>query len=418
MSKEEDNSNTAILLPAASIAVFTKEKDTMEVARSLEDDWRFARVRIEVETGSVDDAIELYTGVESPDLVIVQTDNINDEFAGKLEALASKCREDTAAIVIGPVNDVYLYRKLIGMGVSDYLVKPVKIDVLSEVIAKTLLERIGTSGSYLVAVLGSRGGAGASTVSRMLALGVSLVHNQKAILLDAAGGWSGNCISLGFEPVSALHEVIRAVETGNEDTFGRMLFKVGDRLSVLATGADVMLDHEPLPEQIENLANLLMNKFPLVVFDLSRAPAPVARAIVAKASRIVLVSTPSVIDLRLARTLLHELKELRGNSVEGIDLIINKQDASPSGEVSKGDIEAALEYKPKIYLSYNPKLFVGLEGQGKLLHEDKTGRELVEKVVTLVEDIIVEKSEAPGASEQVAKFAGKKALLDLFTRKN
>ncbi len=417
MSQEEEYSNTAILLPAASIAVFTKDKETTEAARSLDDDWRFARVRVEAEEGGVESAIEIYKTMDSPDLVLIQTDQINDEFAAQLEELASCCREDTAAIVIGPVNDVYLYRKLIGMGVSDYLVKPIKVDVLSEVIAKTLLERIGTSGSHMIAVVGGKGGVGTSTIARMLALGAAELHNQKAVLLDAAGGWSGNSVALGFEPVSTLSEVIRAVESNNEDAFGRMIYKVSERLSVVATGADVMLDHAPLPEQMENLINKLMSKFPVVICDLSQAPAPVMRTMLSRAGRIMIVSTAAVIDLRLTRTLLQEISELRGNSKESIDLIINQLDRSTVGEVAKSDIEAAMECKSSLTLPFNPKLFLGLEGQGKKLHEDKSGRDVVEKTVALIEDLFGEKSDSSATQEGGAKGAGSKAILNFFAKK-
>jgi Flp pilus assembly CpaE family ATPase len=160
-----------------------------------------------------------------------------------------------------------------------------------------------------------------------------------------------------------------------------------------------------------------MSKYPVVIFDVSHTTAPVARTIVSKASRIFLVCSPTVIDLRLARTLLHEIKELRGNSIEGIDLIINRQGCSPSGEVPKSDIEAAMDCKPALFIPFEPKIFIGTEGQGKKIHEDKAGRVLVESVVSLVEDIVAEKSEAAVSSEAAGKRPSPKALLGMFSQK-
>ncbi len=412
MSKEEDHSSTSILLPASSIAIFTNDKESIEAAKSLEDDWRFARVRIEAVEGDVETAIESYRSVESPALVMVQTDEINDEFVDQLETLASSCHEDTAAIVIGPVNDVYLYRQLIGMGVSDYLVRPVKTDVLSEVIAKTLLERIGASGSHLVAVAGSRGGMGVSTLSRMLAAGISGIHNQKAVLFDAAGGWSANSVSMGSEPVATLAEVIRAVETGNEDTFARTMLKAGDRLSIVGTGVDVMLDHDPVPEQVESLVDLLMNKFPVAIFDLSQTTAPVMRMVLAKAGRIILVSTPGVIDLRLTRSFFHEIKELRGNSADCIDLVINMQDRSSNGEMAKSDIEAAMGLKPSLFLPFDPGLFIGNEAQFGKLANDKSGKELLGQVTSLIETIVTDKADTSQTEDAASRFSGSMSILN------
>lgn len=66
-------SNTFVLLPAASVALFIKDSDIRQTALSLKDDWRFARVKIEVIDGDVETAIDYYADKTSPDLLIVET---------------------------------------------------------------------------------------------------------------------------------------------------------------------------------------------------------------------------------------------------------------------------------------------------------------------------------------------------------
>ena len=58
---------TAVLLPEASIAVFSKDQETLESARALESDWRFARVVSGVEEGDINNAIQSYQEFESPE---------------------------------------------------------------------------------------------------------------------------------------------------------------------------------------------------------------------------------------------------------------------------------------------------------------------------------------------------------------
>ena len=122
VSGQSVGQGTAVLLPESSVAVFSKDQETLASARTLETDWRFARVVVGVEEGGIDSAILSYQEFESSDLLIIQTETMDDSFTAKLEELASHCDEGTAAIVIGPENDVNLYRKLIDMGISDYLV--------------------------------------------------------------------------------------------------------------------------------------------------------------------------------------------------------------------------------------------------------------------------------------------------------
>src|SRR5690606_23129711 len=109
-----------------------------------------------------------------------------------------------------PVNDVNLYRKLIGMGVSDYLVKPVQQEELSNDIAASLIERIGASGSRLIVMMGAKGGVGTTVLSEGLAWGLSEDLGQKTFFLDAAGGWSTLPVGMDFEPATTLADALRA----------------------------------------------------------------------------------------------------------------------------------------------------------------------------------------------------------------
>jgi pilus assembly protein CpaE len=179
---------THVLLPVARVSLFVRDQDIRDLAESLKSDWRFARVTFDIRDGGVDTAIDTYRQAVSPNLVIVETEEIGDSFTGRLEVLANSCAENTAAVVVGPVNDVYLYRRLIDMGVSDYLVRPVDRDVLIELIAKILIEKLGAPGSRMVAFVGAKGGVGTSMVAQTSALVSSHDLEQKTVIMDAAGG--------------------------------------------------------------------------------------------------------------------------------------------------------------------------------------------------------------------------------------
>ena len=72
-------------------------------------------------------------------------------------------------LVVGHVNDVLLYRELTRRGVSDYLIAPVDvmgiIQTVSELFHSAGAEPIGRT----IAVVGAKGGVGASTVAHNLA---------------------------------------------------------------------------------------------------------------------------------------------------------------------------------------------------------------------------------------------------------
>ncbi len=392
---DTDNRSSSILLPTSSVAVYSKDPNTLEVARALLEDWRFARVDLLTEEGDVQDAAVAYRDMASPDLIIVQTDNIEESLTQQLDALASCCDEGTSAIVIGPVNDVYLYRQLIEMGVSDYLVRPVEPSVLADVIAKTLIERKGMTQSRLVAFMGAKGGVGTSSLVRGAAYGASELMGQKTILLDASGGWSVMSVGMGFEPSTTLCEAARATTNQDDDSLKRMLYKENERFHVLASGGDVLMESPVTAEQMEELVNTLMITYPVVFVDLSHASAELMKTVVTRAHEIVIVSTRSLPSLRLARTLLQEIKDVRGGEEGNIEVIINMQGIDSQSEASNADIEQALDLSVSSYIPFVPKVFMGTESESRNLAQDKEGAALIKtSILPVLRKILSEDSGA------------------------
>ncbi|MDD3020469.1 MAG: type II secretion protein ATPase [Alphaproteobacteria bacterium] len=367
---------TNVLLPTAKVALFVRDQNMGEIVAALKNDWRFTRVTFDLHDGDVDAAIGVYSKNASPNLVIVETEEIGDAFTSRLEVLAHGCSENTSAVVIGPVNDVYLYRRLIDMGVSDYLVRPIEKNVLVELIAKILIEKLGTPGSRLIVLLGSKGGVGTSTIAQAMAMSAAHDLGQKTVILDAAGGRSYLSVAMGTEAITTLHEVSRVAAADDQDSLRRMVVNIDEHLSVLATGAESILDGTVTPEQFEGVLNKLMVTFPTVIVDLSLAPVSLVSSVLGRAHEVVVVSTPTLPSLRSARSLIQEVKTLRGGAEQGIHLVLNQKGAAHGLEVSEEDVETALKFAPQLVMAWLPKVFSGAESAGKPLYDFAGAKEI------------------------------------------
>lgn len=414
---ENTSLDITVLLPQSRVVIFSQDPDTLAAAEALAHDWRFARVEISAQEGTVEGAIAYTSQYASPDLMIVQTDAIDDGFTARLEDLAGNCDEGTAAIVIGPVNDVYLYRKLVDMGVSDYLVKPMTTDILAGVIAKTLISKRGVSGSRLIGLVGAKGGLGTSALAQALAWGISDLMEQKTLLMDLAAGWSSMSVGMGFEPVTTLAEAVKAAGKGDQDSIKRMLYKASDRLDVLAHGGDELLDHSVSEAQIETLLDVMLARTPVVVADLSQSPVGFRRVVLSRANLIIVTTAPLLSSLRLARSLLHEIKELRGGSEEAVRLLVTMQGAAGALEVPGKDIGQALDFKPSGTVPFDPKLFIRSENDAQPLIKTPEGLALVKTILfPLVQNVISAEGldAGPSSSAISAGFLG--GLLGKFSR--
>ena len=408
---ENDTSHTSVLLPSARVTLFTRDSATRSAFEAIAKDWRFARVTLDVVEGDVTNAIETYTSYASPDLVIIQTDEIADSFIEKIEGLGGACSETTAAMIIGPVNDVNLYRRLVGMGVSDYLVKPIKTDLLSNDIAATLIKKIGASGSRLIALMGGKGGVGVSVIAQTLAWSTADLLGQKTFLLDASGGWSTLSVGMSFEPSTTLAQASRAAVDHSTDSLTRMIHQASDKLFVLSSGGDVMLEDNVPPEHYETLLDYLMGIYPVVIVDLSQSAAALQRVVLTKANKIILMTVPSLPSVRATRTLLQEIKDLRGGSDEAAEIVVNMQGFATKSEVSKSQIEQGLDRRVSAMIPFDANLFAASESQGKKLHEDKEGSLIVERLLKIIRNILSDNGGDVTKPDDDKKSGGLSSLL-------
>ncbi|MFH1158895.1 MAG: type II secretion protein ATPase [Pseudomonadota bacterium] len=377
---------TSILLPASRVDFYVLDEGTAALAQKLAVDWRFARVGMKVERAGIEAAISHYRETAAPELVVIETNDIGETFIEQLGGLAGVCAAGTDAVIIGPNNDVHLYRSLVGMGVRDYLVRPVSEEDMAKVIARTLIDKRGISGSRLVAVIGSKGGVGATSVAQILAWNIAEALGQKTMLMDVAGSAGSIGIAHGLEPSTTLMEAVRLGGTGTDDDMKRIYQSVSERLSALVCGGEPILMEPSAPDDIETLVSRVMQKFPVVIVDLSQAIRPVQKRLLERAARIVMVTTPMLSALRNARTLLGETKTLKAHLKE-TDLVVNMRGMASSEEIPAREIKEALGMgiEPSATLPYMPKIFSASEASGKAVGQNKNAGGVMEALMPIAE---------------------------------
>jgi len=399
--------SNSVLLPASKVDFFALGEESKSVFDALTDDWRFARAILRSELGDIDLATSQYAEYASPDLVIIETDDISQAFIDKLEGLASNCVEGTEAVIIGPQNDVELYRKLVGMGVSDYLVQPVTTDQLVNVISQTLINKIGVSDSRLIAVTGGKGGVGATTIAQLLALNVSEELKQKAVLLDAAAGWSTIGISFGIEPTTTYSEGLNTAAHGTDEDLARMLHDVNGHLALVTLGGDSVLEGGYSTDDYEHMLDRLMITYPVVIVDLSACSNRVRHRVMSRAQEIVIVTTPQLSALRGVKSLVGELSALRPDE-DIVSIVSNMKGQSPATEVPVKDIEDAMGHKVAASVPYEPKIFTEAETSGKPVTQNKAAADILKTMMPLANKAADIEMDASGKKKgKEGSFLGK-----------
>src|SRR5580765_2443199 len=128
-----------------------------------------------VNKGGLRNAVQTLSVSASPSILFVDLSESGDPL-NDINALAEVCEPGTVVIAAGQVNDVRLYRDLVASGIQDYLLKPFTVDQLRDTFAHAQMILSGPRGEaqadkphVMAAVIGVRGGVGASTIATSLA---------------------------------------------------------------------------------------------------------------------------------------------------------------------------------------------------------------------------------------------------------
>src|SRR5581483_1719967 len=170
--------------------------ETVEPAAAIQsagEDRRLGKAHLKIQMRGIAAAIEAYRGSPTPNVIMLEYEGRGDGILNGLDSLAEFCDAGTRVIVVGRTNDVTLYRELVRRGVSDYMIAPVgTIDVVRSICGLFSAPDAKPVGR-VIAVVGAKGGVGASTIAHNVAWAMAgdLALDAVVTDLDLAFGTAG-----------------------------------------------------------------------------------------------------------------------------------------------------------------------------------------------------------------------------------
>jgi pilus assembly protein CpaE len=278
-----------------------------------------------------------------PALLVVDLDGEAEPLQA-LSSLADACLAQTRVLAIGSDNDVELYRALTAAGVSDYLVKPLQPAALAAALRRVdaaaggeLVREMPTALGRVVAVIGARGGAGATTVATSLAWmiadrGENIGGGRRCVLVDFDLQFGSAAMALGVDPGPGLAAMLASPDRLDEHLLAASLQPVNDRLGIMAAQLAVEGEAQVSPVAALALLGALRSTAQWVVADLPRTLDNTARQVLRTADQVVVVAPPSLEGLRDTRRLLSWLRALRAGAQP---MVVVNGVGSGSGDVSR-----------------------------------------------------------------------------------
>ncbi|MDO8297983.1 MAG: CpaE family protein [Caulobacter sp.] len=357
-----------VSVPRISIHVFCARPDTAELIEQAAADRRMARAATTILPGGIQAAVEQYQNQPTPSLVIVESLDPAPELLAQLDRLAEVCDPGTKVMTIGSANDIALYRELMRRGVSEYLVPPLSPLQIIRSITSLYADPAAPFVGRQIAVVGARGGVGASTIAHNLAWSLAERMQAGTVLADFDLPFGTAGLDFNQDPLQGIADALGQPERLDPVLMDRMMARVTDRLSLFAAPATLEQDFEINPDAFEEVAQKIRAAAPFVVLDLPHAWSRWERKMLIGSDELIIVASPDLASLRNAKNMIDLVRQARPNDAPP-RLVLNQVGVPGRPEIPAKDFGEALGLAPSLVLPFEPKAFGLAANHGQMLGE-------------------------------------------------
>jgi pilus assembly protein CpaE len=367
--------------------------------------------------GGLRNAVQSLSVSASPNILMVDLSESGDPL-NDINALAEVCEPGTVVIAVGQVNDVRLYRDLLASGIHDYLLKPLSAaqvrDALNQAQAVFTAPKASDPEAarrhISTAIVGTRGGVGASTLATSLAWLFSDTHKMPTALLDLDVHFGTGALALDLEPGRGLTDAIDNPSRIDGLFIERAMIRANDNLSILSAEAPInsplMTDGSAFVQLEEEFRQV----FEMTVVDLPRNMLINFPHVLSEVNVVVLATE---MTLASARDTIRILSWLKANAGHVVPLVVANKVPSGIIEISKADFEASIERAIDFSIPYDLKSAANAAKLGQTFVDANASSKAAHVMRQLSERIM-------GATEEDGEAGGqeKKSLLGNFDFKS
>jgi pilus assembly protein CpaE len=392
--------------PRISIQAFCESVETAAAVQAAGEDRRLGKAHLKIQMGGMTAAAEAYRAAPTPNVIILESESRPEAMLAGLDTLAELCDPGTRVIVIGRHNDIALYRELVRRGVSDYLIAPVAtLDVVRSVCGLYSSPDAKPVGRVL-AVIGAKGGVGASTVAHNMAWSIARDLSLDSVVtdLDLPFGTAG--LDYNQDPPQGIADAVFSPDRIDTNFVDRLLSKCSENLSLLAAPATLDRVYDFGADAFDAIFDSLRATVPCIVLDVPHQWTGWTQRTLLSADDILIVAAPDLANLRNAKNLVDFLKASRVNDHRPF-YVLNQVGIPKRPEIKPSDFAKALDDEPAAIIPFEPQIFGTAANNGQMVAEVAGNHKIVESFRHLAQ-LMTGRSEAKKT---------KSRLLTLFIQK-
>jgi pilus assembly protein CpaE len=392
---------------------FVCDEQTAEQIRPIAVELGWAADKIN--KGGLRNAVQTLSVSASPNILFVDLSESGDPL-NDINALAEVCEPGTVVIAAGQVNDVRLYRDLVASGIQDYLLKPFSPDQLRDAFlhaqavfnAPKHVESSVERPHVMTAIIGARGGAGASTMATSIAWLMGERSQRSTALLDLDVHFGTGALSLDLEPGRGLTDAIENPSRIDGLFIERAMVKANEKLAILSAEAPINQPMLTDGAAFYQLQEEMRSAFECTVIDLPRGMLVQHPHLMNDVQATVLVTE---LTLASARDAIRLLSWLKTNAPQSSVVVVANRVASSGGEISRKDFEASIERKIDYVVPADAKVVTQAAKLGKTVADVGKGTKLGGVIAEIAARLVLTGDETATAAAAGTDAKAKGSLL-------
>ena len=342
-SKKESPSNLqAFLCDPVSVRIMRDVLAEMSIAYA------------EVHQSEIDEAIEFLKHNRLPKIVMIDLSNSDLPFTD-VARIKEYCAPNVVLLAIGSKNDIGLYRDLMKMGVTDYVIKPLNDELLQKTLRNVLSDAVNDSANHkvgkVISFIGSCGGCGASTLATNVGWLLANKHFKRTVVADLDFFFGNTHLMLDLQNVDVFLDMLSSVEKVDDFFIETSLKTHGKRLRHLSCAQDLSKAVTANEEAFETMIDLIRRQANYVVCDVPRHPSLWSEKYLMCSQKFFVVSELSIASANATFRLLEYLRSICPTG--RVFIVVSKVGSTAIGALTRDNFERIVNHPIDFMIPYD-----------------------------------------------------------------
>ncbi|MDR1375577.1 MAG: AAA family ATPase [Holosporaceae bacterium] len=298
----------------------------------------------EAKQGRISDVIDFLKNNRTPKVLMVDISDSELPLSDiiKIKELGTP---NMNIVVIGSRNEVGLFRDLIALGVSDYIVKPLGVSLLKQTLEEALKGKklVTEKTGKMIQVISSVGGAGATTTAVNVGWLLANRHFKRAVIMDVDFLYGTANLMLDIRAENAYLDILESPDKIDDYFVETILKKYDQRLYYLGGLVDLVRGVHVDLNTFDALIGMVKKQFNYILIDSQRDISETNKVAMGKTDIFIIMVEMSFTSAQNTVRLMDFLNVTQPG--KKIIIVANKVGLSRSGALSEESFERVIDSK-------------------------------------------------------------------------